>query len=92
MSDLMHTHGAAERESARKRLEARQGLRADAVSYVVVNAFLTWRWAITGSGYFWPAWIMAAWGVGLVLHAWDVLCSKPITDADIDEELRRHGG
>ena len=50
MSDLMHTpnagavpdasdgalptHTDAERESARKRLEARQGLSADAVSYV----------------------------------------------------------
>jgi len=108
MSDLMHTpnaeavpdaadgalptHSAAERESARKRLEARQGPSADAVSYVVVNAFLLGVWAITGSGYFWPAWIMAAWGVGLALHAWDVFYRKPITDAAIDKELRRHDG
>jgi len=33
--------------------------------------------------------VLAAWGAGLVLHAWDVFVRQPITEADIDDELRR---
>jgi len=79
----------ADRVEARKRLEARRGFMSDAVAYVVINAFLIGIWAFTGAGYFWPAWVLAAWGAGLVLHAWDVFVRRPITDADIDDELRR---
>jgi len=46
-------------------------------------------WALTGAGYFWPAWVMLAWGVGLALNFWDVYHRHPITDADIDRELKR---
>jgi hypothetical protein len=39
---------------------------------------------------------IAAWSVGLVLHAWDVFLRKPITDADVEREVerlrRRSGG
>jgi hypothetical protein len=44
---------------------------------------------MTGAGYFWPAWVLVGWGAGLVLHAWEVLLRRPVTEADIDEELRR---
>ena len=83
--------GASDRELARKRLEARRGLTAHVVSYVVINVFLVVIWALTGGGYFWPIWVIAGWGVGLVLNAWDVLWRKPITEADIDAEMRRRG-
>ena len=78
-----------DRVEARKRLEARRGFMSNAVAYVVINAFLIGIWAFTGAGYFWPAWVLAAWGAGLVLHAWDVFVRQPITEADIDDELRR---
>ena len=78
-----------DRVEARKRLEARRGFVSNAVAYVVINAFLIGIWAFTGAGYFWPAWVLAAWGAGLVLHAWDVFVRRPITEADIDDELRR---
>ncbi len=45
----------------------------------------------TGRGYFWPIWVMAGWGVGLVMHGYDVYFRRPITDADIDAEMRRSG-
>jgi hypothetical protein len=48
--------------------------------------------ALTGAGYFWPAWVIASWGAGLVLHAWDTFLRRPVTDADVDAELRRHRG
>jgi hypothetical protein len=83
---------AADRERARKRLQDRREFGSHAVAFVVVNASLIGAWAITGGGYFWPAWILAAWGVGLVLHGWDTFVRKPITEADIDKELQRQRG
>jgi hypothetical protein len=76
------------RAAARKRIEKRRGLQGGLVAYVVVNAFLVAVWAMTGGGYFWPGWIIAGWGVGMLLGLWDYM-RGPITDADIDDELRR---
>jgi len=82
-------HVDSRREQARKRLESKRDFQAQIVAYFVINAFLVGVWALTGQGYFWPAWIMAGWGVGLVLDAWKVFYRRPITDEDIDREL--HG-
>jgi hypothetical protein len=82
----------AERNLARKRVEARRALGGHVVAYVVVNAFLIVVWAFTGAGYFWPIWALAGWGIGLVLNAWDVLFRRPITNDDIERELRRGRG
>jgi hypothetical protein len=94
MTTLEHNEASdevqAERQQARKRVQARRDLSAHLVSYVVVNAFLIMVWAVTGAGYFWPIWIIGGWGVGLALHAWETFFRKPITDADIDAELTRH--
>lgn len=32
---------------------------------------------------------MLAWGIGLIMHAWNAFLRKPITAADIDRELAR---
>ncbi len=78
------------RRLARKRLEAKRGLVAHVVAYVVVNIFLVLVWWFTDrGGYFWPAWVLAGWGIGLVLNAWDVLMRRPITEGDIEQEMRR---
>jgi hypothetical protein len=77
----------SDRERARMRLQTRRDFGSHVVAYVVVNAFLIGVWALTGAGYFWPAWVLGAWGAGLVLHAWEVFMHRPITDADIDAEV-----
>ncbi len=79
------------REDARKRVQAKRDFVSHLVAYVVVNSFLVAVWAISGAGYFWPVWVLAGWGVGLVLHAWDVFWRRPVTEEDVDAELRRHG-
>jgi 2TM domain len=83
--------GGDERERVRRRIQARRDFGAHLVSYLVVNGFLVAIWALTGGGYFWPAWVMGAWGAGLVMHAWDVFLRRPVSEADIDAELRRRG-
>lgn len=83
------TDGSDEHEVARKRVERKRKLRADFAAYVVINAFLIVAWAVTGFGYFWPGWVLAAWGVALAMDAWRVYYQRPITEADIDRELHR---
>jgi fatty acid desaturase len=78
-----------EYEQARKRVERKRKFRADLVAYVVINAFLIGVWAAGGMGYFWPAWVLAGWGVLLVLDAWNVFYRRPVTSKDIENELRR---
>ncbi len=79
-----------ERELARRRVQNRRDFTSHLVAYVVINAFLIGVWAATGFGYFWPVWILGPWGVGIVLHAWEVFLRRPVTDEDVDDELRRH--
>lgn len=74
---------------ARKRVGERRDFGTHLVAYVVVNGFLILVWAITGAGYFWPVWVLAGWGIGLVLHAWEVFVRRPVTDADVEAELQR---
>ena len=75
------------RELAYKRVKAKREFTAHLVVYLVVNAFLVAVWLLSGGGYFWPGWVMAGWGIGLVLNAWDVYGRKPITEADVEAEL-----
>lgn len=77
-----------DREEARKRVVKRRNLLNGLVAYVVFNAFLIGLWASTGRGYFWPGWVLAGWGAGMVMAVWDYL-RRPITEADVDAELRR---
>jgi hypothetical protein len=79
----------SEREAARDRLQERRDFGGHVVVYFVVNAFLVGVWMVTGAGYFWPVWILACWGIGLVLHGWNVFFRHPITEAEIDAEIQR---
>lgn len=82
---------AAERERARTRVEKRRKLRADVAAYVIINIFLIGAWAATGFGYFWPGWVLAGWGALLLLDAWNLRYRRPVTDEDVDRELRTGG-
>ena len=81
--------GDAEREAAIKRLKDKRAFGTNVVSFVAVNVFLIVIWAITGQGFFWPAFVIFGWGIGLAGHAWRVYGQKPITEADIEREMRR---
>jgi 2TM domain len=80
---------ASERAEVRRHLEARREFFRHLLVYVIVNTAVVLIWVTTGSGYFWPAWLMGLWGIGLVMHAWDIFLVRPITESDVDEELRK---
>jgi hypothetical protein len=80
------------RDAAIKRIKDKRDLKTHAVSYVVVNLFLIGVWAVSGRGYFWPGWVMAGWGIGLVLHGWQTYRGeRPITEEDIQREMGDSG-
>ncbi len=81
---------ADERERARSRLHAKRKFYSDVVAYLVINGILVVVWAIGGHGSFWPGWVMAIWGALLLLDAYRVYLRRPVTEADVEEELRRH--
>jgi len=76
------------REEARKQAVKRRNLGGGLFAYVVINAFLVGIWATTGHGYFWPGWVLGGWGIGMAMGVWDYY-RRPVTEADIDRELRR---
>lgn len=75
------------RAAAIKRLNDRRDFASNIVAYVVVNCALIAVWFFTGQGYFWPAWILGFWGIGLVLHAWAIWGRRPITEEDVRREM-----
>ena len=77
------------RTEAKKRVEKRRDLGTHFVVFLVVNAALIAVWALTGGGYFWPAWFLGLWGVGLIMNVWDVYFRRPVTEHDIEQEMKR---
>ena len=79
----------SEHELARARLTKRRKFKGDAVAYAVVNAFLVGIWAVAGFGYFWPGWVLAGWGVLLLLDGWDAFYRHDVTEEDVERELHK---
>ena len=73
------------RRAAYKRVKARRDLGGHVVAYLIVNAFLVVVWWVNSPhGYFWPVWVLAGWGIGLLFNIWDVFGRRPITEQDVD--------
>jgi hypothetical protein len=89
--ELPHTDDEL-RAAALQRLKKRQDLRAHLLVYALVNAVLWAIWALTGTGFVWPAIVSAAWGVGLVMNVWEVYGRRPIGEADVQREVERLRG
>jgi len=77
------------REAAVKRVKARRDFKTHVAAYVIVNLFLIGIWALGDRGFFWPIWVMLAWGIGLAFNAWDVYFRKPISEEEIQREMER---
>jgi 2TM domain len=81
--------GGGLRERAIARLKQKRDFGAHLFVYLVVNAFVIGIWAVTGAGFFWPVFLLFSWGIGLVLHAWEVYWRKPVSENEIRREMER---
>jgi 2TM domain len=76
------------RELAIKRIKEKNAFKVHLVAYLVVNAMLVVIWATTGAGYFWPIFVMAAWGVGVVINGYTAYRGDAITEEQIEREMK----
>lgn len=78
------------RDRAIKRLKKRRDFSAHLLVYVLVNAFVVAIWALTNpDGFFWPIFLLAGWGIGLVMNAWDVFWNDEFDEEQIRREMER---
>lgn len=79
------------REAAIAHLKRKREFRTHLMAYVAVNGFLVAIWFLTrgnNGGHFWPAWVMAGWGIGLVMHAWETF-QPPISEQAIQRQMEK---
>jgi 2TM domain len=88
------------RDQAITELRKRRELGGHVLAYLMVNGFLVVIWYLAGAGFFWPAFLIFGWGIGLIFHIWDVLSPVPSEHAihvamdriaKRDEAVRNHG-
>jgi uncharacterized membrane protein len=80
------------REQAIRLVNKKRDFRTHVVAYVLVNAMLVAIWAITGADFFWPVFPILGWGIAVAFNAWDVYGRKPLTEEEIEREMRRLRG
>ena len=76
------------RQRAVRRLEAKRGLMAHALAYVLVNLLLVAIWYTTSRAFFWPVFPIVGGGIGLAFNACDVLWPAP-GQRQIEAEMAR---
>ncbi|MGI9557331.1 MAG: 2TM domain-containing protein [Solirubrobacterales bacterium] len=81
------------REEALKRIKARRDFRSHVVVYALVNAALWTVWVVLGvAGEFtfpWPLFVTLGWGIAVLINAWEVYGRRPITEEEIQAEMRK---
>ena len=83
------------RDEALESLKRKKGFRQYVVVYVLVNAGLIIAWAMSDPRPgFWPGWPLFGMSIALVVTGWNAYGSgsRPITDKQVDEEIRRLKG
>ena len=78
------------RDRAVKHLKKRRDFSGHVLVYVLVNTFLVVIWILTDAhGFFWPAFPMVGWGIGVVMNAWDVYRNDDFDEEQIRREMER---
>ena len=81
------------RKQAVASLNRKRAFKQTLVAYVLVNIALVGIWALSGQGYFWPAWVIGGWGLGLAFQAWAAYGPRhEITEDEVSEEMSRLRG
>ena len=78
------------RERAIRRLKKRRDFHAHLLVYALFNSFIVGIWFVTSaSGFFWPAFPIAFWGIGVVMNGWDVYHPEEFDEEAISREMHR---
>jgi len=77
------------RHQAIQRLHQRRGFINYVVGAVVVSALMVVIWLLSGQGYFWPVWVMAAFVVGIIFYGVNLAFNKPLTEDQIQREMTK---
>jgi hypothetical protein len=89
MSDLEMT-GADLRSRAIAILKKRRDFRAHLLVYLLVNGALVTIWAMTDTErFFWPVFVPAFWGIGVVMNGWDAYVASDFSEDRIQREMHR---
>jgi hypothetical protein len=93
VADPIDTTTASEgelREQALASIKRKRGFKQTVLAYVVINIGLIIVWAATGADYFWPAWVIGGWGIGLVFQGYDAYGRRhAISEDEISGEMQR---
>ena len=89
MANDQATPEQAARDQAVNRLKKQRDFRGHLVAYLLVNTVLVVIWATTSHGFFWPAFVIVPWGLGVAMNAWEVYGRKDLPEQTIQREMQR---
>jgi len=77
------------RARAIKQLKKQRDFLIHLSMYLAINGLLVMIWVMTGSGFFWPAFPIVGWGIGVAANAWDAYSSDVPTEDAIRRQMDR---
>ncbi len=78
--------------AAKERVEERIGFFWHFISYVAINAVIVFIWYYTSGSdsYFWPAWPIFGWGIGLFFHFAGVFFARGLFQNYREKKMRQY--
>jgi len=80
---------AAARDQAVRQLKKQRDFRGHLLAYLLVNTLLVVIWATTSHGFFWPAFVIVPWGLGVAMNAWEAYGRPDLPEAAIQRGVER---
>lgn len=65
------------------------GVRPHLLIYCLVNAVVLVVWAMTSHGFFWPVFVLAGWGIGLVANFYEAYVRDDPSEVQVAAEIER---
>ena len=95
-SDMIEAQTAEDRRAlAIKRIKAKNEFKIHLFVYLVVNSMIVLVWAFTTTGksflhgFFWPIFVIAGWGMGVVINGYVAYRTNVYTEDQIQREMKQ---
>jgi hypothetical protein len=93
--EIIASHREHLREESLRRLKKRRDFAAHLFAYVLINLVVWGVWlaiSLSSHGWWpWPVFVTLGWGIGIAFNAWDVYGRRPITEDEVQREMRHLG-